>query len=64
MAKRKKPQTFSTEELKELTYIRKLLILSLIRDGANSEDIGTALGVDSATVRKMLPFKKLRKREK
>jgi hypothetical protein len=47
--------------LKELRSIKKLLVLLLIKSGANSEEIGRALGADSSTVRKMFPIKKTRK---
>lgn len=44
--------------LKELQSIKKLLILSLIKSGATSEEIGSALEVDSSTVRHMFSMKK------
>jgi NADH/NAD ratio-sensing transcriptional regulator Rex len=52
----------STEpSFKELQSIRKLLVLIAIKSGATSEEIGQAIGVDSSTVRKMFPMKKIKK---
>ena len=47
--------------LKELQSIKKLLILLLIKSGANSAEIGRALGVDSSTIRHMFPMKVAKK---
>ncbi len=47
-----------------LEDIKRLLILQLIKSRATSEEIGHALGVDSSTVRKMLPIKKIRRKTK
>jgi len=47
--------------LKELQSIKKLLVLLLIKSGANSEEIGKALDVDSSTIRHMFPLKETRK---
>jgi len=47
--------------LTKLEDIKRLLILQLIKSGATSEEIGQALGIDSSTVRKMLPIKKIKK---
>jgi DNA-directed RNA polymerase specialized sigma24 family protein len=51
----------SKKELEELQSIRKLLILLLVKLGATSEEIAQALGMDSSTVRKMLPIQKIKK---
>jgi hypothetical protein len=42
--------------LKETQAIKKLLILLLVKSGSNSEEIGRALGVDSSSVRHMVPM--------
>ena len=47
--------------VKELQAIKKLLVLLSIKSGANSEEIGQALGIDSSSVRHMFPMKKLKK---
>jgi len=47
--------------LKELQSIKKLLILLLIKSGGTSEEIGQSLEVDSSTIRKMFPMRKIRK---
>ena len=46
--------------LKELQSIKKLLVLSLIKSGATSEEIASALGIDSSTVRHMFSMKKVK----
>lgn len=48
---------------KELESIKRLLILLLLKLGASSEEIGSALGVDSSVVRKMLPIRSIKKIE-
>lgn len=53
----------TSEELKQLEAIKRLLIALLLKLGASSEEIGTALGVDSSVVRKVFPIKKIRKVE-
>ena len=50
-----------SKELEELESIRKLLIGLLVKLGATSEEIGDILGMDSSTVRKMLPIQKIKK---
>lgn len=47
--------------LKELQSIKRLLILLLIKSGANSVEIGRTLGVDSSTIRHMFPMKVTKK---
>lgn len=51
----------TSKELEELESIKKLLIGLLVKLGATSEEIGDILGVDSSTVRKMLPIQKIKK---
>lgn len=59
----KKAKQFSTNELRELTYIRKLLMLQLVRDGVNSEVIADVLGIDASTVRHLIPMRKIKKKK-
>ena len=49
-----------SEELRELTYIRKLLLLQLLRDGTTQAEIGAALGIDQSAVSRMLPRNKVK----
>lgn len=46
--------------LKELTEIKKLLILSLINKGVTDEVIGKVLGVSSTRIRQIVPLKAAR----
>jgi uncharacterized protein YerC len=50
----------TTDELEELTRIKKLLVLQLLRDGATSEDIDKATGMGASNIRAMFP--KVRKK--
>lgn len=43
------------DDLKELQSIRNLLILQLLRDGANSEEIDKATGMGASNIRAMFP---------
>lgn len=49
------------KELEELEAIKKLLLLSLYRSGASTEELGTLLGVTSRTIRNVLPIGKIKK---
>lgn len=53
----------ASPELEELESIKRLLIALLLKLGSSSEEIGTALGVDSSVVRKMFPVKGVKKIE-
>jgi DNA-directed RNA polymerase specialized sigma24 family protein len=44
----------------QLDSIRRLMILLLAKLGADSSEIGMALGVDSSTVRKQFTFGKVK----
>lgn len=46
---------------KELTDIKRLLVLLLLKLGSTSEEISLALQVDSSVVRKMLPGRRIKK---
>lgn len=41
--------------------VKRLLILLLLKLGATSDEIGTALRVDSSAVRKLVPGRKIKK---
>lgn len=45
----------------QLTDIKRLLVLLLLKLGATSEEIGLALQVDSSLVRKMIPARQVKK---
>ena len=63
MAKGKRRiDAFSSDELRELTYIRKLLMMQLIRDGVESKEIASVLGIDASTVTRAVPSRKIRKK--
>ena len=47
--------------LRELTMVRRLLMAMLVRDGVNSEEMGMILGLHPVTVRKMFPFRNIKK---
>jgi len=46
---------------KELEAVKRLLILLLLKLGSTSDEIGTALDVDSSVVRRMMPSGKVKK---
>lgn len=56
-----KKQRKSLEPLEE---IKRLLMLQLVMNGATSEDIAEVLGIDSSTIRHMIPIRKLKKSSK
>lgn len=45
-----------------LEDIKKLLVLALIRQGVQSKDIASVLGVDSAIVSRMVPTRRIKKK--
>ncbi|PYJ66325.1 MAG: hypothetical protein DME76_17250 [Verrucomicrobia bacterium] len=47
--------------LREVESIKKLLLLLLVKLGADSDEIAMALGVDSSGVRKMISMRKVEK---
>jgi hypothetical protein len=49
--------------LRELEYIKKLLVLLLAKLGSGSDEIAMALGIDSSGIRKMMPMRKVKKLE-
>lgn len=64
MTRKTRKEEFVSEELKELTYIRRLLILQLTKAGATQTEIGAALGVDQSAVSRMMPLKGPKKKAK
>ena len=45
---------------RQLEDIKRLLVLLLVKAGSTSEEVGTALGVDSSTVRKMMLLRRVK----
>jgi hypothetical protein len=45
----------------ELEAVKRLMILLLMKLGSTSEEIGTALDVDSSVVRRMVPGRNIKK---
>lgn len=52
-----------TTDSEELDAVKRLLVLLHLKLGATSGEIGTALGVDSSVVRRMIPTKAVKKLE-
>lgn len=54
----------SQSELKQdgLEQIKRLLVLALIHQGVQGKDIAAALGVDPATVTRMVPARSVKKK--
>jgi len=51
------------EELEELQAIKKLLVLSLIKQGMTTDDVAKTIGVHGRTVRSWIPeARKIRKK--
>ncbi len=46
---------------KLLIDIKKLMILALIRQGIQSKEIASALGVDPAIITRLIPSRKIKK---
>ncbi len=53
-----------TEKLDNTEAIKRLMILSLVRSGLSSEDIGKTLGVTGRTIRNMIPVKEIKNKAK
>lgn len=51
------------KEASEIENLKRLLILLLLKLGATSQEIGTALGVDSSAIRKTFPVRNSKKIE-
>ena len=48
------------EILSEIKVMKNLMIVSMIKSGATSKDIGLALGVSDARVRQIFPIEKIK----
>lgn len=46
---------------KQLEDIKRLLVLLLVKLDSTSEEIATALQVDSSVVRRMIPFRQIKR---
>lgn len=46
---------------KELESIKMLLVLLLVKLGSDSKEIAMALGIDSSSVRHLMPIRKIKK---
>ncbi len=53
----------TSNELRELQDLKRLLIALLLKLGASSQEIGAALGVDSSVVRRIFPIRKIKRIE-
>lgn len=51
----------SGEVVAKLDSIERLLMILLAKLGADSKEIASGLGVDSSTIRKRIPFRKIEK---
>jgi len=51
----------SENAAKETEQVKRLLILLLVKLGASSAEIGSALQVDESVVRRLVPGRKVRK---
>jgi hypothetical protein len=49
------------QPLEPLEAIKRLLILSLMKQGADSKEIGLALNIDSSVIRRMIPSNKIKR---
>lgn len=58
MAKKKVERKEKMEPLEE---IKRLLILGLIQNGVQGKDIAAVLGVDPATITRMVPARQIKK---
>ncbi len=52
-----------TNQINDTESVKRLLILLLLKLGATSQEIGAALGVDSSSIRKMMPVRNIKKVE-
>jgi hypothetical protein len=62
MTKRQGKNKEADRTLKELRQIKNLLILSLLKAGATSEEVNFATGMGAANIRGMFPVKRGRKK--
>ena len=50
-----------SDAAKELSEIKRLMVLLLLKLGSTSEEIALALQVDSSAVRKLIPARQVKK---
>jgi Mn-dependent DtxR family transcriptional regulator len=50
------------QKLDTLEQIKRLLVLALVQQGVQSKDIASALGVDPATISRMVPTRQIKKK--
>lgn len=62
MGQKERKNTETDRALKELRQIKNLLILSLLKAGATSEEVNYATGMGAANIRGMFPVKRERKK--
>lgn len=62
MGPKERKNTEADRVLKELRQIKNLLILSLLKAGATSEEVNYATGMGAANIRGMFPVKRGRKK--
>jgi hypothetical protein len=59
--KKKKKTRKKADTMEPLEAIKRLLILSLIKQGAGSIEIGLALNTDPSAIRHMMPIRAIKK---
>ncbi len=64
MGRKERKNTGADRALKELRQIKNLLILSLLKTCATSEEVNYATGMGAANIRSMFPVKRGRKKAK
>lgn len=50
------------QKMDTLEQIKRLLVLGLIKQGVQGKDIAAALGVDPATITRMMPLRQVNKK--
>ena len=51
----------TSDSIKELSDIKRLMVLLLLKLGSTSEEIAIALQVDASVVRRMIPGRQVKK---
>jgi len=60
--KNKNNMAKNKERVDTLEQIKRLLVLALIHQGVRGKDIATVLGVDPATITRIVPAQQVRKK--
>ena len=60
MAKKK----INHKEMEPMEVIKRLLILGLIKNGVQGKDIAAVIGVDPATITRIVPSRKVNKQNR